>query len=105
MTTVITVFFAGLWGVLWHLLGYFALCALGVAWFIFSPFQKTWGLVFAGVVALGLLSFASGVSTEKARCNAQIVTMQKATVKRATKAQKKGETSAESSKRDPRDDQ
>lgn len=102
-TTVVKVFFAGLWPVVWHLLGWFALCLVGIAWAIWSPVKKSWGVFFAVLVASVLISYGVALKLGADRCAAQIKILQAAAITGATEAGKQGARDADSSKCDPQD--
>jgi len=71
MTTVVDLFFAGIWGMVWHWglgIGLIILCAFG-AWF--SPLYKK-DFIYAGIIVIvALCCEAIGIHDEKAHIAAQ----------------------------------
>lgn len=102
-TTWVKVFFAGLWPIIWNMLGMFSLCLLGIAWAWFSPVKKSWGVFFALFVAAVLISYSVALKRAGDRCTAQIKALQAAAVQGATQAGEQGARDAESGKCDPQD--
>lgn len=101
--TALKVFAAGLWPIIWHTFGYFALCLIGIAWGIWGPFKRSWGFAAAFFWAALLFTYSTAVYNMTLRCKMQIVELQKAAVASATAAGERGARDADSNRHDPQD--
>ena len=88
MTSIISVFFAGLWPLVWHYGTGVGIIIIAVAVWWFSPLEtiKKAAAIVAIITGAGLFGMTIGVKDANSRCNARWEASEKAAVSRSEAA-------------------